>query len=83
MQAGLLPVLERKGTAPHADAENPAEIADLHLCPLQFVDKEPTLAEPVLSQLLKFWPVINSQKEVLRAGEAQPQGGRAGSATLT
>ena len=48
-----------------------AECADLHPCPLQFVDKEPTLAEPVLSQLLKFWPVINSQKEVLFLGEME------------
>ena len=49
----------------------PAKRADPHLCPLQFVDKEPTLAEPVLSQLLKFWPVINSQKEVLFLGEME------------
>lgn len=52
-------------------SRSPAEYADWHLCPLQFVDKEPTLAEPVLSQLLKFWPVINSQKEVLFLGEME------------
>ena len=38
---------------------------------VQFVDKEPSLADPVLSQLLKFWPVTNSQKEVLFLGELE------------
>ena len=38
---------------------------------LQFVDKEPSLAEPVLGQLLKFWPLTNSQKEVLFLGELE------------
>ena len=42
----------------------------LHLA-LQFVDKEPSLAEPVLGQLLKFWPLTNSQKEVLFLGELE------------
>lgn len=40
-------------------------------CALQFVDKEPSLADPVLGQLLKFWPVTNSQKEVLFLGELE------------
>ena len=38
---------------------------------VQFVDKEPSLAEPVLGQLLKFWPLTNSQKEVLFLGELE------------
>jgi hypothetical protein len=38
---------------------------------LQFVEKDPKLAEPVLLQLLKFWPVTNSQKEVLFLGELE------------
>lgn len=38
---------------------------------MQFVDKEPSLADPVLGQLLKFWPVTNSQKEVLFLGELE------------
>ena len=38
---------------------------------MQFVDKEPSLAEPVLGQLLKFWPLTNSQKEVLFLGELE------------
>lgn len=32
--------------------------------PVQFVEKEPTLAEAVLRALLRFWPLTNSQKEV-------------------
>ena len=38
---------------------------------MQFVDKEPSLADPVLGQLLKFWPLTNSQKEVLFLGELE------------
>lgn len=38
---------------------------------LQFVEKEPTLAEPVLRALLRFWPLTNSQKEVLFLGELE------------
>ena len=38
---------------------------------MQFVDKEPSLAEPVLAHLLKFWPLTNSQKEVLFLGELE------------
>lgn len=47
----------------------PDEFA-LFFC-LQFVDKEPSLADPVLGQLLKFWPLTNSQKEVLFLGELE------------
>jgi hypothetical protein len=35
------------------------------------VEKDPKLAEPVLLQLLKFWPLTNSQKEVLFLGELE------------
>ena len=38
---------------------------------LQFVEKDPKLAEPVLKALLKFWPLTNSQKEVLFLGELE------------
>lgn len=37
----------------------------LFYCLLQFVEKDEVLAEPVLRSLLKYWPVTNSQKEVL------------------
>ena len=32
---------------------------------LQFVEKDCVLADPVITALLKYWPVTNSQKEVL------------------
>ena len=38
---------------------------------MQFVEKDPKLAEPVLRALLKFWPLTNSQKEVLFIGELE------------
>lgn len=38
---------------------------------LQFVEKDPKLAEPVLQALLKYWPVTNSQKEVIFLGELE------------
>ena len=37
----------------------------------QFVEKDPKLADPVLRSLLKFWPLTNSQKEVLFLGELE------------
>lgn len=38
---------------------------------VQFVEKDPKLAEPVLKAMLKYWPVTNSQKEVLFLGELE------------
>ena len=35
------------------------------------MEKDPKLAEPVLKSLLKYWPVTNSQKEVLFIGELE------------
>ena len=35
------------------------------------MEKEPTLADPVLRALLRFWPLTNSQKEVLFLGELE------------
>ncbi|KAG1671907.1 hypothetical protein FOA52_003474 [Chlamydomonas sp. UWO 241] len=43
----------------------------LAYCVTQFVEKDSKLAEPVLKALLKFWPVTNSQKEVLFLGELE------------
>lgn len=43
----------------------------LSYCVTQFVEKDSKLAEPVLQGLLKFWPVTNSQKEVLFLGELE------------
>lgn len=43
----------------------------LSYCVTQFVDKDPTLATPVISACLQCWPVTNSQKEVLFLGELE------------
>mmetsp|Transcript_25879 Transcript_25879/g.35704 ORF Transcript_25879/g.35704 Transcript_25879/m.35704 type:complete len:503 (-) Transcript_25879:295-1803(-) len=43
----------------------------LSYCITQFVEKDPKLADAVLRGLLKFWPVTNSQKEVLFLGELE------------
>ena len=40
-------------------------------CVTQFVEKDPRLADSVLKGLLKYWPVTNSQKEVLFLGELE------------
>lgn len=43
----------------------------LSYCITQFVEKDPRLAEEVISGMLKYWPVTNSQKEVLFLGELE------------
>ena len=43
----------------------------LSYCVSQFAEKDPKLAEVVIMQLLKYWPVTNSQKEVLFLGELE------------
>ncbi|KAH0856283.1 hypothetical protein HID58_084544, partial [Brassica napus] len=43
----------------------------LTYCVAQFVDKEPKLGSVVVKGLLKFWPVTNSQKEVMFIGEVE------------
>jgi len=43
----------------------------LSYCVTQFVDKDPQLAVPVISGLLKYWPVTNSSKEVLFLNELE------------
>lgn len=43
----------------------------LAYCVTQFVEKDSKLADPVLRGLLKYWPVTNSQKEVLFLGETE------------
>ena len=37
----------------------------LAYCVTQFVEKEPSLAEPVIKGLLSYWPTTNSSKTVL------------------
>lgn len=43
----------------------------LSYCVTQFVDKDPTLAVPVLKGLIKYWPSVNSAKEVLFLNEVE------------
>mmetsp|Transcript_33180 Transcript_33180/g.40127 ORF Transcript_33180/g.40127 Transcript_33180/m.40127 type:complete len:477 (-) Transcript_33180:401-1831(-) len=53
----------------------PKTVANYHqqlsYCITQFVEKDPKLADPVLRGLLKYWPLTNSQKEVLFLGELE------------
>lgn len=43
----------------------------LSYCITQFIEKEPKLASSVIKGLLKYWPVTNSQKEVMFLGELE------------
>ncbi|XP_060548483.1 serine/threonine-protein phosphatase 2A 56 kDa regulatory subunit alpha isoform isoform X2 [Pantherophis guttatus] len=45
--------------------------AQLAYCVVQFLEKDMTLTEPVIRGLLKFWPKICSQKEVMFLGEIE------------
>lgn len=38
----------------------------LAYCVVQFLEKDPSLTEPVVLSLLKFWPKVHSPKEVVR-----------------
>uniref|UniRef100_A0A146LZY8 Serine/threonine protein phosphatase 2A regulatory subunit n=1 Tax=Lygus hesperus TaxID=30085 RepID=A0A146LZY8_LYGHE len=43
----------------------------LDFCVIQFIEKDPTLAEPVLTRLLRIWPKTCSHKEVLFLAELE------------
>ncbi|CAJ1973766.1 unnamed protein product [Sphenostylis stenocarpa] len=43
----------------------------LSYCVTQFIEKEPKLASIVIRGLLKYWPITNSQKEVMFLGELE------------
>ncbi|RDY05169.1 Serine/threonine protein phosphatase 2A 57 kDa regulatory subunit B' kappa isoform, partial [Mucuna pruriens] len=43
----------------------------LTFCVVQFIDKDPTLASTVIMGLLKYWPVTNSQKELMFISELE------------
>ncbi|KAF6023003.1 PPP2R5B [Bugula neritina] len=45
--------------------------AQLAYCVVQFLEKDPTLTDPVVRGLLKFWPKTCSQKEVMFLGEME------------
>nr|DAD27009.1 TPA_asm: hypothetical protein HUJ06_028477 [Nelumbo nucifera] len=46
-------------------------LQQLSYCITQFIEKEPKLASLVIKGLLRYWPVTNSQKEVLFLGELE------------
>jgi len=52
-----------------------APLASIHqqlaYCVTQFVEKDPNLAIPVFHGLFKYWPVVNSAKEVLFLNELE------------
>ncbi|TEB35853.1 protein phosphatase 2A regulatory B subunit [Coprinellus micaceus] len=43
----------------------------LAYCVVQFLEKDPTLAEEVMMGLLKYWPKVNSPKEVMFLNEVE------------
>ncbi|CAI0414854.1 unnamed protein product [Linum tenue] len=43
----------------------------LSYCITQFIEKDPKLASMVMNRVLKYWPVTNSQKEVMFLGEVE------------
>ncbi|RVX19665.1 Serine/threonine protein phosphatase 2A 57 kDa regulatory subunit B' kappa isoform [Vitis vinifera] len=43
----------------------------LSYCVTQFIEKEPKLASSVIKGLLRYWPITNSQKEVMFLGELE------------
>lgn len=48
-----------------------AYFQQLSYCVTQFIEKEPKLASTVINGLLKYWPITNSQKEVMFLGEIE------------
>lgn len=43
----------------------------LAYCVVQFLEKDPSLTEPVIMTLLKFWPKVHSPKEVMFLNELE------------
>ncbi|XP_019189941.1 PREDICTED: serine/threonine protein phosphatase 2A 57 kDa regulatory subunit B' iota isoform [Ipomoea nil] len=43
----------------------------LSYCVIQFIEKDPKLASTVIRGLLDYWPITNSQKEVMFLGELE------------
>nr|CAB3460397.1 unnamed protein product [Digitaria exilis] len=46
-------------------------LPQLTYCIIQFIEKEPKLTGTVIRGLLKYWPVTNSQKEMMFLGELE------------
>ncbi|KAJ1820965.1 serine/threonine-protein phosphatase 2A 56 kDa regulatory subunit delta isoform, partial [Coemansia sp. RSA 2598] len=45
--------------------------AQLAYCTVQFIEKDPTLAETIVKSLLRYWPKVNSPKEVMFVNELE------------
>merc|ERR1711876_49431 len=43
----------------------------LAYCVVQFLEKDPSLTEPVICSLLRFWPKVHSPKEVMFLNELE------------
>ncbi|OLY83127.1 Serine/threonine-protein phosphatase 2A 56 kDa regulatory subunit delta isoform [Smittium mucronatum] len=43
----------------------------LAYCTVQFIEKDPTLSEPIVMSLLRYWPKTNSPKEVMFLSEVE------------
>lgn len=55
----------------HKPKSMAAYFQQLSYCVTQFIEKEPKLTSMVIRGLLKYWPVTNSQKEVMFLGEIE------------
>ncbi|XP_072266431.1 serine/threonine-protein phosphatase 2A 56 kDa regulatory subunit delta isoform [Pyxicephalus adspersus] len=72
--AELLEILGRltalpSSTYPHERVA--ASLSSLAYCVVQFLEKDSTLTEPVISGLLRFWPRTHSPKEVMFLNELE------------
>ncbi|KAJ2814516.1 serine/threonine-protein phosphatase 2A 56 kDa regulatory subunit delta isoform, partial [Coemansia furcata] len=45
--------------------------AQLAYCTVQFLEKDPALAETIIKALLRYWPKVNSPKEVMFVNELE------------
>ncbi|KAJ2659678.1 serine/threonine-protein phosphatase 2A 56 kDa regulatory subunit delta isoform [Coemansia sp. RSA 1200] len=45
--------------------------AQLSYCTIQFLEKDPTLGESIIRALLRYWPKINSPKELMFVNEVE------------
>uniref|UniRef100_A0A3P8RX68 Serine/threonine protein phosphatase 2A regulatory subunit n=1 Tax=Amphiprion percula TaxID=161767 RepID=A0A3P8RX68_AMPPE len=70
---GVAELLEILGRYVDSHSARPQTRLDVLLayCIVQFLEKDPTLTEPVIRGLLKFWPKTCSQKEVMFLGELE------------
>ncbi|KAH7438849.1 hypothetical protein KP509_04G033500 [Ceratopteris richardii] len=55
----------------HKPKSMPMYQQQLMYCVIQFIEKDPKLADAVIKGILKFWPLTNSHKEVILLGEVE------------